>query len=219
MLTALSHMHDRNIIYRNIRPENILIDVTGHIRLSDLSLAKKLSDSQSTTSTLCGCSEYLAPEIVLSRPYTRAVDFWALGVFLYELLTTTTPFQDITQAGTFHNILHSSYSLKRQIDPTENEKGSLFPGDAKDLIFSLIHHNPNMRLGMVHGGSAGVWKHPFFTSLPGFEKKYFETMMLEAPYVPPIESASDIFGFQAFGDEDVEDFTFMDMEYPAFNGN
>ena len=73
---------------------------------------------------------------------------------------------------------------------------------------------------MVHGGINTVWKHPLFTSLPGFQRKYFETMMMEAPYVPLnyLENDSDIFGFQHFDENDVEDFTFMDMEYPPYTG-
>ena len=106
------------------------------------------------------------------------------------------------------------------MESLEKEKNTSFAGDAKDLIKGLVHHNPTMRLGMIHGGISTVWKHSMFTSLPGFQRKYFETMMMEAPYVPLnyLENESDIFGFQQFDEDDVEDFTFMDGKYQPYDG-
>ena len=86
----------KNIIYRDLKPENILLDSDGHIKLTDFGLAKVLSDDDKTF-TICGTPEYLAPEILLKNGYDRMVDYWTLGILLFELLTMRTPFRAETR--------------------------------------------------------------------------------------------------------------------------
>ena len=87
ILLAICYMHEKNIIYRDLKPENLLIDKEGHIKIADFGFAKKLTNDR--TFTLCGTPEYLAPEIILGSKegYGKSADWWALGILVYELLT------------------------------------------------------------------------------------------------------------------------------------
>ena len=89
---AIESLHERNIVYRDLKPENILLDNEGHVKLTDFGLAKSLS-ADDKASTMCGTPEYFAPEILLKIGYDRMVDYWTLGVLLYELITMNTPFR------------------------------------------------------------------------------------------------------------------------------
>ena len=84
---AIESLHSRNIIYRDLKPENILIDSDGHIKITDFGIAKELDDEITPTFTMCGTPEYMAPEILQGKGYDKMVDYWSLGILLYELIT------------------------------------------------------------------------------------------------------------------------------------
>ena len=107
LLTALESLHELNVIYRDVKPENILLDYQGHIALCDFGLCKLNMSNDDKTNTFCGTPEYLAPELLLNQGYTRSVDWWTLGTLLYEMLTGLPPFYDDDVPSMYKKILQN----------------------------------------------------------------------------------------------------------------
>lgn len=139
---ALNHLHENGFIYRDLKPENVLIDADGHIKLTDFGLSKELVCNDSTR-TFCGTYEYLAPEVIKHLPYTNKVDWWALGILAYELLFNRTPFAAIDPSTGKQN-------QKRTAEKIINKK-LLLPncGDQNlgNLIYGLLEKDPKKRFG------------------------------------------------------------------------
>ncbi|KAJ2321942.1 Serine/threonine-protein kinase, partial [Coemansia sp. RSA 2702] len=105
LLSALDCLHSYNVIYRDLKPENILLDYSGHIALCDFGLCKLNMGDNETTNTFCGTPEYLAPELLQGRGYTKTVDWWTFGVLLYEMMTGLPPFYDENVNEMYRRIL------------------------------------------------------------------------------------------------------------------
>ena len=86
LILALDHLHNMGFIYRDIKPENILLDGDGHVKLTDFGLSKAVGDD--STNTLCGTAQYLAPEVILRKPYNKMVDWWGLGILIFAVSYT-----------------------------------------------------------------------------------------------------------------------------------
>jgi len=223
-LSMLDFLHERNIIYRNMRFENMLIGDDGYVRFCDMSMCKPLGSDSATTTTLCGCSEYLAPEMVLSQPYNRGVDYWMLGILLFELLTGSTPFDDTTLPGTFKNLLHAHDVLMKRLEEVNAmAEAHAMSSICLNILRSLLQDKSCMRLGLLRGGIGGIWKHTFFTTQL-ITKTSIRKHGLDAPYIPHFEAGADDQGvvvhFKDHGDE-IDDLTFLDdtEEYSGPNAD
>ncbi|PNS18001.1 hypothetical protein CAC42_3960 [Sphaceloma murrayae] len=154
LLCALECLHGFNVIYRDLKPENILLDYTGHIALCDFGLCKLDMKDEDKTNTFCGTPEYLAPELLHGSGYTKTVDWWTLGVLLYEMLTGLPPFYDENTNDMYRKILS---------EPLHFPGPEIVPPAARDLLIKLLDRDATKRLGV--NGAAEIKAHPFFHSI------------------------------------------------------
>lgn len=152
LLCALECLHGFNVIYRDLKPENILLDCTGHIALCDFGLCKLNMKEDDRTNTFCGTPEYLAPELLLGQGYTKTVDWWTLGVLLFEMLTGLPPFYDENTNEMYKKILQDPLQFQPDFDP-----------HARSLLIRLLDRDPAKRLGA--NGAAEIKSHRFFESI------------------------------------------------------
>lgn len=155
ILLTLYYLHRAGVIYWDLKPENLLIDKNGNIKLADFGFAKWLGHKEKTY-TLCGTPEYLAPELIHSdkEGYTRAVDWWALGVLMYEMMVGFPPFYDKDPIGIYEKIFRLTIEFPEFLSM-----------NAKDLIVRLLNPKYKKRLGCVDNGLEIFW-HEFFNGVP-----------------------------------------------------
>ncbi|WFD21486.1 non-specific serine/threonine protein kinase [Malassezia equina] len=182
LFCALEHLHSFHVIYRDLKPENILLDFTGHIALCDFGLCKLNMGDKETTHTFCGTPEYLAPELLLGRGYTKAVDWWTLGVLLYEMLTGLPPFFSEEVNEMYRKILQEPLTFPPSVRP-----------DARDLLTRLLQRDPAQRLGSPPGGASDIKNHPFFTK--HIDWNLLLAKKVQPPYKPGVASAFDTSNF------------------------
>eukprot|EP00299_Pterocystis_sp_00344_P020310 c9962_g1_i2.p1 GENE.c9962_g1_i2~~c9962_g1_i2.p1 ORF type:complete len:479 (-),score=110.36 c9962_g1_i2:67-1473(-) len=152
LVIALEHLHEKGIAYRNLKPEHIYIDRSGYIKLIDLHYALKLQHGQ--TYTFCGSPCFMAPEQINPRGHGIGVDYWALGVVLYEMISGHLPFDSENIADLYDRILK-----------TECEFDNTFSCYSESLIRSLLRKNPSDRLGCGKNGISEIKEHPFFADI------------------------------------------------------
>jgi serine/threonine protein kinase/CRP-like cAMP-binding protein len=215
VLLAMKHLHSKNILYRDLKPENLLIDKDGFLKMADFGLAKFVTDR---TWTLCGTPEYLAPEIILYQGHNTSADHWAFGVFLYEISSGTMPFYDPDPMEIYELILAGEVRFP-----------NYFTRDLIDAISKLLVQNQARRLGNLKGGIRDIQNHRWFTGIdwdalenaPGKLRELREAAVASGkskekvarmkfncgvtpPIIPAVTDAEDTQNFDDYPEGDIE---------------
>lgn len=169
VVSFFEYLHAKDLIYRDLKPENVLVQPNGYIKMTDFGFIKKLKPWDRTY-TLCGTPEYMAPEVIMNVGHGRAADWYTLGIFMYELIVGRPPFMENDTLKVFQMV------LRDQI-PFPNG----FNNDAKSLIRSLTSHDLSKRFGNLINGAEDIKKHRFFSKI---DWKKLPTMCETAPYIP-----------------------------------
>ncbi|KAI9251601.1 kinase-like domain-containing protein [Sporodiniella umbellata] len=172
LILAIGYIHQNNIIHRDIKPENILLNAKGHAHLHDFNIATYLSSERPYRTSRAGSLPYMAPEILSGQPYTTSVDWWSLGIVLYELLFGKRPFEGSTQAAMERSICKSELNYPQEVPISL---------DCRHIIEGLLTKDPESRLGHGKQGLERLKKQSWFQGLDWEEMKAKES---QPPYIP-----------------------------------
>ncbi|XP_059588387.1 LOW QUALITY PROTEIN: serine/threonine-protein kinase N1 [Alligator mississippiensis] len=182
VVLGLQFLHDHKIVYRDLKLDNLLLDAEGFVKIADFGSARKVGMGYGDrTSTFCGTPEFLAPEVLTDTSYTRAVDWWGLGVLIYEMLVGESPFPGDDEEEVFDSIVNDEVRYPRFLST-----------EAIGLMRRLLRRNPERRLGSSERDAEDIKKQPFFRNMD------WEALLgrrLPPPFVPTIQGRADISNF------------------------
>ncbi|KEY65578.1 hypothetical protein S7711_09239 [Stachybotrys chartarum IBT 7711] len=179
LILAIQHLHNNDIVYRDLKPENILLDANGHIALCDFGLSKANLTKNDTTNTFCGTTEYLAPEVLLDESgYTKMVDFWSLGVLVFEMCCGWSPFYAEDTQQMYKNIAFGKVRFPRD---TLSQEG-------RNFVKGLLNRNPKHRLGATDDAEE-LKRHPFFADI---NWDLLARKLITPPFKPKLKSETDV---------------------------
>uniref|UniRef100_A0A4W5PKA5 protein kinase C n=1 Tax=Hucho hucho TaxID=62062 RepID=A0A4W5PKA5_9TELE len=181
VVLGLQFLHDHKIVYRDLKLDNLLLDTQGYVKIADFGLCKEGMGYGDRTSTFCGTPEFLAPEVLTDTSYTRAVDWWGLGVLVYEMLVGESPFPGDDEEEVFDSIVNDEVRYPRFLST-----------EAIGIMRRLLRRNPERRLGSGEKDADDVKKQPFFR---GVDWEALLQRRLPPPFVPNIRGREDVSNF------------------------
>jgi len=172
IILTLEYLHLHNIVVRDIKPETIFIDCNGHVKLGEFGFSKMLN---SRTWTLCGTPDYIAPEIMSGQGYTTTVDWWSLGILIFEMIAGYPPF-----TSNLSDLFQTSREPEKILIPEH------FETECIDLIRKLLVVNPSDRLGVCNRGVYDLKNHPWFHKSPRIDWEILSQWKGTGPFVPSL---------------------------------
>lgn len=197
-MLGLEVLHKNDIVYRDLKPENVLIGKDGYAKITDFGLSKENIQGNQQATSFCGTPEYLAPETLLRQGTGKAADWWSFGAIVYEMLTGLPPFYDKNRQELYNNIKNMEIDFLN--DKDLEEKG--VSDEAKDFLAKILVKDPKQRLGGKETDAEEIKQHPWFSD------KYLDWDAIvnkseKSPYVPNLQNDDDVDHFD-------EQFTKMD---------
>ncbi|KDO34603.1 AGC/PKA protein kinase [Saprolegnia parasitica CBS 223.65] len=195
VVSIFEYLHSQDFIYRDLKPENLLLDHEGFLKITDFGFAKRVAFK---TYTLCGTPEYIAPEVLLNKGHGKGVDWWTMGILIYEMLAGQPPFCDDDPMGIYQQILSGKINFPRYFDR-----------NAKALIKRLLTADLTKRYGCLKNGVEDIKKHKFFSGVD------WDAMLARkgtAPIIPKVVTPNDTSNFDPYPDSNEE------APVPVYNG-
>ncbi|KAK4485715.1 hypothetical protein RD792_008361 [Penstemon davidsonii] len=171
IVSAVSHLHKSGIVHRDLKPENILMDADGHVMLTDFGLAKEIDES-SRSNSMCGTTEYMAPEILLSKGHNKDADWWSIGILLFEMLSGQPPFTHANRKKLQEKIINEKFKLPPRLST-----------EAHSLLKGLLQKDPSKRLGSGPKGADEIKFHKWFQTV---NWKKLEARELQPKFKPDV---------------------------------
>jgi len=184
---ALEYLHHCSLIYRDLKPENIMIQDSGYIRVTDFGFCKMVD---SRTWTLCGTPEYLAPEVILSKGYGKAVDWWSFGVLVYEMNAGYPPFYAQDPMKIYEKIVAGKFKFAHH-----------FGDELRDILKNILQVDLTRRYGNLREGSMDIKKHRWFQSIDWIE---IYEQKVKPSFIPECSSPGDTRNFDPYDEVPLE---------------